>query len=182
VCLKIVMKAFSDNIDFTFEILDEIFSEDDIVKKYIADWGYLRPKRGEFPTFQFTFPNPDELYFLIAICTSPSEYVGRIIGHSGIGEYEDVIVDGGTMTINPRYTGELNFRCKGVGRYMRDKRDSLAEKKAMGKKIPYILVVNNPDESYAMKYSDQPKIPDWAKVRIEGKFHMMFDPLTNQFG
>ena len=33
--------------------------------------------------------------------TSPSEYAGRI-SHSGIGEYADVIVDGGTMTINPR--------------------------------------------------------------------------------
>ena len=109
----------NDNRDFTFEILDEIFSEEQIIEKYIADWGYLRPKRGEFPTFQFTFPNPDELYFLISICTSPSEYVGRIIGHSGIGEYADVIVDGGTMTINPRYTGELNFRRKGVGRSRR---------------------------------------------------------------
>ena len=168
-----------DKMDFAFEITDEIFSENQIVEKYIADWGYLRPKRGEFPTFQFTFPNPDELYFLIAVCTSPSDYVGRIVGHSGIGEYDDVIVDGGTMTINPRYTGEMSFRCKGVGRSMRDKRDLLAEKKAIEKNIPYILVVGNPEESYAKKYSGQPKLPEWVKERIVGKFHMMFDPSTN---
>ena len=169
-------------MNFTFEISEETFSEEEIIAKYAEDWGYSRPSRGQFPTFQFTFPDTKELYFFIAICKSPSEYSGRIIGHSGIGEYEDIIVDGGTMTINPRYTGNINFRNRGVGRFMRDKRDFLAERKAIEKNNPYILVVSNPEESYATKDSDQPNIPDWAKVRIGGKYHMMFDPSINRFG
>ena len=80
------------------EITDVIYTQDDIIKRYQKDWnGYTRKKRTQQ---NISFSDILDARFTMAIATSPEQYAGKIVGHSGIGEYQDLLVDAGTYVLS----------------------------------------------------------------------------------
>lgn len=168
-----------------FSLTNCEFSEKEILDRVEKDWGVRRPNRNT--KSDFSFYDADNLKYAMAVITSPKEYAGKIVGYSGVGEYEDLLVDAGTFVVGGNFSERNNlpdFRGNQVGFRVRGVRDNYAESLSDSKNIPFLIVViagpNNytrtlESKGYEVKSNG---IPEWAKKRTGNKFYVVYNPIA----
>ena len=158
--------------------------EEEVLRRIREDWGYegKKPRAGKT---NFSFYDADTLTYSVATITSPEEYKGKIAGYSGLGEYQDLLVDAGTYVLGGASStkgGTPDFRGQGISTKVRNVRDAAAESKASSK--PYcIIVIAGPNgytrhlesKGYELKSKG---IPDWAIERVAQKYYLVYNPNT----
>ena len=157
--------------------------EEEVLRRIREDWGYegKKPRAGKT---NFSFYDADTLTYSVATITSPEEYKGKIAGYSGLGEYQDLLVDAGTYVLGGASTksGTPDFRGQGISTKVRNVRDAAAESKASSK--PYCIIVLAGPNGYTRHleskgYELKSKgIPDWAIERVAQKYYLVYNPNT----
>lgn len=173
-------------IKIQFTLTDCKFSEDEILDRVEKDWGIRRPNRITKTTFSFY--DADNLKYAMAEITSPKEYAGKIVGYSGVGEYEDLLVDAGTFVIGGNFSKRNDlpdFRGNQVGFRVRGVRDNYSESLSDSRDVPFLIIViagpNNYTKSLESKGYEVNSngIPEWAKRRVKGKYYVVYNPIAN---
>tara|TARA_R100001163_G_C5029932_1_gene170428 strand:- start:427 stop:990 length:564 start_codon:yes stop_codon:yes gene_type:complete len=167
------------------EITDVIYTQDDIVKRYQKDWdGYTRKKRSEQ---NISFSDILDARFTMAIATSPEQYAGKIVGHAGIGEYQDLLVDAGTYVLvkegsfAQKEYNLPNLRGQGIGTKLRNVRNKFAEEINKASRKPFLIVVTAGPNEYTrylqtkqyVVYDEQ--IPQWASRKVGEKYYLVYN-------
>ena len=158
--------------------------EEEVLRRIREDWGYegKKPRAGKT---NFSFYDADTLTYSVATITSPEEYKGKIAGYSGLGEYQDLLVDAGTYVLGGASStkgGTPDFRGQGISTKVRNVRDAAAESKASSK--PYCIIVLAGPNGYTRHleskgYELKSKgIPDWAIERVAQKYYLVYNPNT----
>lgn len=169
-------------IKIEYTLTDCEFSENEILDRLEKDWGVRRPNRNTKSTFSFY--DADNLQYAMAVITSPKEYAGKIVGYSGVGEYDDLLVDGGTFVIGGKFSERTDlpdFRGNQVGFRVRGVRDNYSESLSNRKNVPFVIIViagpNNYTKTLESKgYEVRSEgIPEWAKKRINNKFYVVYN-------
>jgi len=169
-------------IKIQFSLTECEFSEKEILDRLEKDWEIRRPNRNTKTTFSFY--DADNLKYAMAVITSPKEYAGKIVGYSGVGEYDDLLVDAGTFVIGGEFSKRNDlpdFRGNQVGFRVRGVRDNYSESLSNRKNVPFLIVVlagpNNYTRSLESKgYEVRSEgIPEWAKKRVGNKFYIVYN-------
>ena len=138
------------NIDsLEFSVSTEPVSEEVALGNFTKDWDYTRPKRNTKASI--TFRDSDNLKYYVAKITNivvdgkeKPEWVGKQIGYSGVGEYDDLLVDGGAYTLSGTSKDASddipNFREFGIYPALAAKRNTLAKSLATDK--PFLITLN----------------------------------------
>ena len=161
-------------------------SEATVLDNIDRDWGYRRPNRNTKSAVTFRDANNLQYYYPVIVSVDidgepNKEMVGKTIGYSGWGSYEDLIVDGGNYVLGwatPEQEKTLtdlgipNFRGKGVNRLQREPRNDAAKAEALQKNIPLNITLNNNNQSdFYDNQSDfilnSEKQPEWAVQRLK---------------
>jgi hypothetical protein len=189
--------------NLTFDILGPV-SEDVVLSKLFNSWdGYTRKKRSTSTVS--TFKDADNLEYFIAIIKTVDvdgepapELKGKIIGHSGIGYYNDLVADGGSYV----YRGADETMRKAGKENLIDTPSFRAYKpnsvyEALGKARNAHAISKLGDRSFVIAFSnDAPSfyisspdweirgrnIPDWALERLDvkkGKVWAVYSPLSS---
>lgn len=163
------------------EISEVNVSEDDYIRKFLDDWGYTRRKRIEK---NMSFADADLLTYTIATITSPEEYKGKIAGYSGVGEYQDLLVDTGTYVLGGVASSKFNtpdFRGQGISTKLRNKRDAFAEQTSRGSKKPFSIIVSAGPNGYTRNLESKgyvlydKELPEWAINRLGEKYYLVYN-------
>ena len=150
------------------------------------DWGYRSPNRNTKSAVTFRDANDLQYFYPVIVSVDVDgepnkEMIGKTIGYSGWGYYEDLIVDGGNYVLGwatPEQEKLLtdlnipNFRGKGVNRLQRAPRNEAAKAEAIQKDIPFNVTLNNNNTSdyydnqrdFILNSEMQPK---WAVDRLK---------------
>ena len=159
------------------------YSEDEVLDRVEKDWGVRRPNRNT--KTNFSFYDADNLTYAIAIISSPKEYAGKIVGYSGVGEYQDLLVDGGTFVIGGNFSERENlpdFRGNQVGFKVRGIRDTYTQSLSDNRNTPYLIIVLAGPNNYTRNLESKGYevrsngIPDWAKGRVSTKYYLVYNP------
>ena len=159
-------------------------TEEVVLSNIERDWGYRRPNRNTKEAVTFRDANDLQYYYPVIksvdIDGKPNkEMIGKTIGYSGWGSYDDLIVDGGNYVLGwateeqEKLLTDLkipNFRGKGINRLQRAPRNRDA--KALQKDIPFNVTLNNNNtsdyydnqEDFVLNSERQPK---WAVDRLK---------------
>lgn len=167
------------------EITDVIYSQDDIIKRYQKDWGgYTRKKRTQQ---NISFSDILDARFTMAIATSPEQYAGKIVGHSGIGEYQDLLVDAGTYVLSKDGSPAQqefnlpNVRGQGISTKLRNVRDKFAEEISRASRKPYLIIVTAGPNGYTRHLEKKryilydEEIPQWARRKVGQKYYLVYN-------
>ena len=161
-------------------------TEEVVLSNIERDWGYRRPNRNTKEAVTFRDANDLQYYYpvieSVEIDGKPNkEMIGKTIGYSGWGSYEDLIVDGGNYVLGwateeqEKLLTDLgipNFRGKGINRLQRAPRNRDAKAEALQKNIPLNITLNNNNQSdyydnqedFVLNSERQPK---WAVDRLK---------------
>ena len=150
------------------------------------DWGYRRPDRSTKQAVTFRDANNLQYYYPVIVSVDvdgePSkELIGKTIGYSGWGSYEDLIVDGGNYVLGWATDGQEktltdlgipNFRGKGVNRLQRAPRNNAAKAESNQKNVPLNITLNNNNNSDYYDNQNEfilnsEKQPQWAVDRLK---------------
>ena len=171
------------NIDsLEFSVSTEPVSEEVALGNFTKDWDYTRPKRNTKASI--TFRDSDNLKYYVAKITNivvdgkeKPEWVGKQIGYSGVGEYDDLLVDGGSYTLSGTSKDASddipNFREFGIYPALAAKRNTLAKSLATDK--PFLITLNLGIEkstyldSQADFHKNHTGLPSWALDRLGTK-------------
>jgi len=165
------------------EISELEVPEEEVLRRVREDWGYegKKPRAGKT---NFSFYDADLLTYAVATITSPEEYKGKIAGYSGLGEYQDLLVDAGTYVLGGASStkgGTPDFRGQGISTKVRNKRDAFAEQASRGSRKPYcIIVIAGPNgytrhlESKGYVLYDK-ELPEWAIKRLGEKYYLVYN-------
>ena len=161
-------------------------TEEVVLSNIERDWGYRRPNRNTKEAVTFRDANDLQYYYPVIksvdIDGKPNkEMIGKTIGYSGWGSYDDLIVDGGNYVLGwateeqEKLLTDLkipNFRGKGINRLQRAPRNRDAKAEALQKDIPFNVTLNNNNtsdyydnqEDFVLNSERQPK---WAVDRLK---------------
>ena len=159
-------------------------SENTVLDRVEEDWGIRRPNRSTKTTFSFY--DSSNLKYSMAVITSPKEYAGKIVGYSGVGEYGDLLVDGGTFVIGGAFAERHNlpdFRGNEVGFKVRNVRDNYSETLSDSRKIPFCIIVLAGPNGYTRHLESKgyevksEGLPQWAIDRCGSKYYVVYNPI-----